>query len=231
MRLLSSHSGEPVARRSGEGPLPCLFLLSLLLLVIVAVFPAAAGAYATAGPASTPGAPGLPDGRVYEQVSPPNKGGSEAAAPHVTRGGYIFTSPEGNAVAYGSTGPIGNSSSGLQELTLARRSPAGWESFGAQPREAKFEGLFQQHLAAIAFSADFTKSLFQAEATYVPNEPAGNIFDGYLYNLAESTTAWLGQPMISDPLDSKSTAHYYKQGELAGLPLISAPSISRTAGH
>ncbi|MGA2165312.1 MAG: hypothetical protein ABSH36_12690 [Solirubrobacteraceae bacterium] len=61
-------------------------LLAALIFTGVAgvfgvVLPATAGAYATPAPENIySSAPGLPDGRVYEQVSPANKNSNEAGA-------------------------------------------------------------------------------------------------------------------------------------------------------
>src|SRR5579862_356826 len=58
-------------------------LLEVLIFTVAigVVVPAGAGAFATIeGPPSFSSAPGLPDGRIYEQVSPANKNGNEAGA-------------------------------------------------------------------------------------------------------------------------------------------------------
>jgi hypothetical protein len=162
-----------------------------------------------------PGAPGLPDGRVYEEVSPPNKGGSEAAPPHYNRGGRILASPDGNAVAYSSTGPIGSSSAGLQEFTVAHRSASGWENVGSQPREAKVESYLNQKLGAIEFSSNFTRTLFQSPSTYLADEPASErIFDSYLYEIG-GATEWLGAPTTANPVEAGSGSEYGR-GTIAG---------------
>ena len=69
---------------------PARFTIRALLAALIftgavaavgVVVPAGAGAYASIeGPPVFSSAPGLPDGRVYELVSPANKNGNEAGA-------------------------------------------------------------------------------------------------------------------------------------------------------
>ena len=90
---------------------PLMALVGLCCLLALAsmnlLTPAAAGAYATPGSAPVPGSPGLPDGRVYELVSPANKPGTEAAdeASRGTR--TIWAAADGNSVGFITPGPMG----------------------------------------------------------------------------------------------------------------------------
>jgi hypothetical protein len=170
------------------------------------VLPASAGAYATAGSAPVPGSPGLPDGRVYEEVSPANKNGNQAAQEDqfLGIGGKIWAAADGNSAAFESSGPMGDAPSGVELYTVARRSAGGWESYGATPRpQGGFQVIVALQPSAIGFSADFTKSIFQAFAPFVPGEPDpehAGIFNGYVYDIGTGPTAWLGKPLISNPV-------------------------------
>ncbi len=94
------------------------------------VVPASVGAYATIeGPPVFSSAPGLPDGRVYEQVSPANKNGNEAGADTESalvgvRNHYGYVSPDGDAVLFEGTGPMGESPWGDSEWFVRGRTPA-----------------------------------------------------------------------------------------------------------
>jgi hypothetical protein len=85
---------------------------------LVFAIPATAGAYATPEPPPKfSAAPGLPDGRVYEQVSPANKHGNEAGASTTTVDSgalnhYGLVSADGNSVLFEGTGPMGENAAG-----------------------------------------------------------------------------------------------------------------------
>lgn len=80
-------SGAPNAGRGSgpSSPTPFFMMIAAISATLLAsaglaaALPAAAGAYATPAPENVySSAPGLPDGRVYEQVSPADKNGNEA---------------------------------------------------------------------------------------------------------------------------------------------------------
>jgi hypothetical protein len=86
---------------------------------------------------------GLPDGRVYEQVvstSELNGNGAGATTSSHDSGAfdhYGLASPDGNAVAFEGTGPIGESPWGASELFVASRhvqGTPGWSTRAALPR-------------------------------------------------------------------------------------------------
>ena len=80
---------------------------------------------ATNAPAPTAGSPGLPDGRVYEQVSPPDKNGNPAGGPYEGTEylPVMLAEPGGDGVAYsGSGGSIGDTQSGGRPRTVAKRT-------------------------------------------------------------------------------------------------------------
>src|SRR3984885_7109794 len=103
------------------------------------VLPATAGAYATIeGPPVFSTAPGLPDGRVYELVSPADKNGNEAGGttdPYITGASqrYGYAAPDGNSVLFEGTGPMGESPSPDSLLFVAQRSTTGWSTRALTP--------------------------------------------------------------------------------------------------
>ena len=125
--------------------------LGLAALVVGAALPAASGAYATPVQNSYSSAPGLPDGRVYEEVSPPNKYSSNAGALHLHKTeenpegqdfywGESVASADGNGMFFGGTGPMGESVSGLDSFFVAQRTSTGWSTRSALPRALGLEG-------------------------------------------------------------------------------------------
>lgn len=97
---------------------------------LAVLMPASAGAYATvAAPPSGSGISGLPDGRIYEEVSPPNKHGNQVAG----RSDPAFATPDGQAILYFGTGAGEDQSSGSNQAQVARRMPQGWVSRSATP--------------------------------------------------------------------------------------------------
>src|ERR1039458_187406 len=111
------------------------------LAAIGVASPAPAGAYATIAPPPTYStAPGLPDNRVYEQVSPTDKNGNQAGANTNTVLGfggiahYALAAAEGNGVLFEGSGPMGETAAGYNLYFVAQRSAAGWSTRAIMPR-------------------------------------------------------------------------------------------------
>ncbi len=146
---LLRHKGSGVSKIViGSDTFSPLSLLPAVLLVaacgLTAVLPAAASAYATIeGPPTYSNAPGLPDGRFYELVSPGDKYGNEAGgstSAYDTGAVYHYglASADGNAVLFEGTGPIGESPSGSNKWFAATKKPGepGWSTRSADcPRK------------------------------------------------------------------------------------------------
>jgi len=116
------------------------FLAPLLVsAALTAVFSASASAYAAIeGPPVFSSAPGLPDGRVYEQVSPANKNGNDAGAitdPYFVPGRdhWGYAAPDGDSVLFEGSGPMGESPSPDSFAFVAQRSSAGWSTRAVAP--------------------------------------------------------------------------------------------------
>lgn len=173
---------------------PSLFLLSVN-----------ANAEATPGEPSRPGPTGLPDARVFEQVSPTDKHGNfYDALHHLTFG---IASKDGNAVIYPMSGPVGEeASSGLVSEYVSKRTPAhGWQTASATPKPTSEADVYDGPLWQTP-STDFTRFLFASMAPFVSEDPGGfqyasgvNVFISY-GPFAEP--AWVGKPRISEPIPS-----------------------------
>jgi hypothetical protein len=141
---------KPTGQFANTASMPKTGLFALLgaLLCIAgsaasAALPATAGAYATIeGPPKFSSAPGLPDGRIYEQVSPANKNGNEAGGSLSQQlvgavNLYGFAAADGNAVLFEGTGPMGESPSGANKFFVANKKPGepGWSTRALTPAE------------------------------------------------------------------------------------------------
>jgi hypothetical protein len=161
-------------------------------LASVLALPAAAGADA------------LPDGRVYEQVSPATKNGFEAGAGAANSSPlYATATADGSGLLYGVSGPVGAVRRGLQFYAVGRRGLDGWQSVNPVPagsEERIFAINYSQH--SLLPSSDLSKVLWNSTGTYVPDNP--QTFDGKSSALymghADGTIDWLTRPLINNPL-------------------------------
>ena len=129
-------------------------------------------------------APGLPDHRAWELVSPPDKHGGQvlSADPRVFSCAYeckpnpLYThfpmqsAPDGNAVAYEGTAFATEGGAAVENEYLARRDPTkGWQSTNLSPALLqKGSGSFQ------ALSTDLSRALLaQHSPALAPGAPAG----------------------------------------------------------
>jgi hypothetical protein len=143
----------------------------------------------------------LPDGRVYEQVSPQIKNGFDAGA----LGGqakYSVATADGNGVLYGTRGPMGIVHRGLQDFAVGRRGAEAWSAESALPAGSS-DRIFALTYSAFSVvpSSDLTKILFTAAGSFVPDNPetAGN--SGALYEgHADGAIDWLSRPVIANPV-------------------------------
>jgi hypothetical protein len=172
---LLRHKGSGAPKIIGSCALSPLSLLPAILLVVLcgltAALPATASAYATIeGPPTYSNAPGLPDGRVYELVSPGDKfgneaGGSTSAYDTGAEMHYGLTSADGNAVLFEGTGPMGESPSGSSKWFVATKTMGepGWSTRSVTPAESA--GAVNDPVVLIDPSSDLSHAM---------------VFDGYL---------------------------------------------------
>jgi hypothetical protein len=185
---------------------------------LTAALPAAAGAYATVAQPPNPSTnSGLPDGRVYEQVSPVDKHGFPAGA---TNSGeatpLVFAtvaSADGNAVAFGGEGPAAETdSSGENQTFVAQRTLQGWRSRSSTARGLGLnEGVnyFSQNLWWLDYSPDLSHLAYGVEGPDVKGAPpAGSFMNLYLSGpdtLEEPV--WLARPAGDIPERSEARGY------------------------
>ena len=87
---------------------------------------------------SAGGEPALPDGRVWELVSPPNKNGALIEF-HESRQTELQASEDGGAIAYMTNAPVGSGAVGnqLETQVLSTRGATGWSSQDIDPPNEK----------------------------------------------------------------------------------------------
>jgi hypothetical protein len=168
--------------------------VALSLCLLSGCLAAGAGAYATlAPPPSASSSTGLPDGRVYEEVSPANKHGFQAGAtPPVqlssallaVRPEFSVASPDGNAVAFGSLGPAAETdSSGLNQAFVGERTSQGWISRASTPRGLGLNekvDVFAQTPTWLDYSRDLSHLAYNTQGAGVQGAPEPGPANFYL---------------------------------------------------
>jgi hypothetical protein len=146
------------------------------------------------------GLAGLPDDRVYEQVSPRQKNGNDAGVVGLgAAAGYADASAAGDRVAYFQSGPFGETSSGADLYSVSGRNPSsGWETNAALPPEDLPNGdtLGKEAFTFLA-SDDFTRFVFSALGPFAKeNSSTAEDFDLGLYRTRgnSSEPEWLSRP-------------------------------------
>jgi hypothetical protein len=201
--------------------------------------PAAAGAYATFGPPTIySAAPGLPDGRVYEQVSPADKNGNEAGVGTNrylgAKGHYALAAADGNSVVFEGTGAMGEATAAYDEYFVAQRSVGGWSTRSVVPRplqsDAEIGGGTLDQLVPryLDMSADLSHVMFQAHKgsfATPPDSACGfqGVSESQMYlglSSPASLDTWLERPEVSDPIEACGL-----YGE-AGAPVGGTPNFS-----
>jgi len=100
----------------------------------------------------------LPDGRAYEQVTPPAKNGVDP--------GYAASSTNGNLVDWEGIGGCCGASSASVELYQAARTASGWQTTPETPNPTvPLEGLLQEQ-APMWWSPDLSQTIYWTSASY-----------------------------------------------------------------
>ncbi|HTB49961.1 MAG TPA: hypothetical protein VK701_03215 [Solirubrobacteraceae bacterium] len=94
----------------------------------------------TTQPAPTPFA--LPDGRMWELVSPPNKNGGDIYTVNIGFGGELQASENGQAMTYVTSTPVGagSQSDPFESQALSKRGPNGWSTEDLNTRHNEASG-------------------------------------------------------------------------------------------
>jgi hypothetical protein len=129
-----------------------LTVSSMALLVALAV-----------GAPGAVGALSLPDGRVYELVSPPEKNGGNVAYPLPAEGQLLSASSvDGEEITFESAVPFGDSEAGsLPSTYIASRGGTSWQTHAIDPAvPPTTESQTLDSPGFVAFSPDLSQSVF-----------------------------------------------------------------------
>jgi hypothetical protein len=170
----------------------------------------------------------LPDGRVYEQVSPPNKNGNYVVSggTFVTeQAGYAAASADGESIVFLGSGAMGDASSSNLQPYVASRSPgSGWATTSTTPPQLGVTSLFGGPSALLP-SADFSSFAFASGNTFSPEQPllpgGGGSVNIYLSRNPFVAPEWIAKPTVEDPIPAL--------GELVEHPYLlvgGSPSLS-----
>jgi hypothetical protein len=199
--------------------------------------PAPAGADATIAPPpifST--APGLPDNRVYEQVSPTDKNGNDAGAStnqalaYGGRAHYALAAADGNGVLFEGSGAMGETAAGYNLYFVAQRSAAGWSTRAIMSRAQKSITTLSAQPERVDPSADLSHVVFKAASGLFAPPPYPQCGYGHqgpnqLYLSGPDpfvAATWLERPEISDPIENCASAF----GVESGAPVGGTPDFS-----
>jgi hypothetical protein len=149
-------------------------------------------------------AQGLPDSRIYEEVSPANKAGRSDGATTdetITAGevGPAHARADGQAIFYYGGSQLSGAISGLEIMQFANRTAAGWQRRPAIPKPLASETTVQYPGLFIP-SSDLSHVLFVGAASFVfPDDPVGgpNIYLAGEDPLQQP--AWVGKPTTAAP--------------------------------
>jgi hypothetical protein len=158
------------------------------------------------GPSNLAGPTGLPDGRVYEQVSSAYKNGNFVE--FLLGFGFGLAEGGGDAVVYPLSGAAGSAYSGTIADYVSKRTPGvGWTTTQTSPRQSSREInlSFETPLALIP-SADFTKFAFDSATSYVSGDPNGFV-NIYLSEDPSHEPVWLARPQISEAFPVPGTRY------------------------
>ena len=200
-------------------------------LTLTAALPSSALAYATVeGPPTFSSASGLPDGRVYEQVSPANKNGNEAGAGssnnQVGIAHYALAAPEGNSMLFEGTGPMGETASALNLYFVATRTVHGWVTRSILPRtqQSAAEALeLQVQPVHLDPSPDLSHVMIAARKGSFSAPPNAECGERQLYLSGPdpfTPATWLDRPEIANAGEACG-----EEGE-AGAPVGGTPDFS-----
>jgi hypothetical protein len=222
------------------------FLLATLAFTATATLPASAGAEATIGPPPTfSTAPGLPDNRVYEQVSPTDKNGNNAGAnTNVSLGygtaHYALAAADGNGVLFEGSGAMGETAAGYNLFFEASKNVNGrecpdsggspgsrWCTRAIMPRALTQTSTLGAQPEYVDPSADLSHVIFESGigAYATPHAQCGYEHRGgdefYLSGPDPFVApTWLARPEISNPIEVCTI-----EGE-SGYPVGGTPDFS-----
>lgn len=171
---------------------------------------------------------GLPDGRVYEQVSSMKKAGNEAGIETSGSGevgfAYGVASADGEHVVYKQVGPSGETHSGTDFYSVSSRdATAGWNVSAVLPPGCGVNGsnFLNEIPHSVEPSADFSRFVFAAGGAF----GAGDCEEGTwaVYRTppgASEPEFWLSRPTIPSPKRPGATARMVVIGDSPSLSTV-----------
>ncbi len=152
---------------------------------------------------------GLPNGRVYEQVSPVKKNGNPAGAFGFGLVYLGLADASGNRVMFGVLGASENASRGLQTVAVSDRSADGWHMFDPMPYPA---GQIS-YTDYLPFASQFSDDLSRVSVNYsggglFPGNPVTGVEVGgahqeaaaiYINDAKAKKMWWVTEPKIASP--------------------------------
>ncbi len=181
------------------------------------------------------GAFALPDGRVWEMVSPPNKGGAIISP---LERGAIQASADGSAITYHATGPFGSNVAGNPAPTgeaqlLSRRGPGGWSSQDINPPNVKvtkdiFDGEYSEFSSdlSLAIAEPHDETPLSPEATEATPYLRDNASGSYRPLVTASNVTPPGTPFASSTEQDLFPHVAAATGDLSRIVLASADALA-----
>lgn len=137
---------------------------------------------------SSAGAADLPDGRVYELVSPTSMNG--------VVGAIVYASPDGDVVDWSGLGGCCGATTGGEQLYQSRRGPEGWTTKGLTPApKASLEG-FAEPQSPVFWSRNLGTTIYSTPESYDPGDSHPGSRDLYAQR-EDGTLAWVSQGPLS----------------------------------
>ena len=165
----------------------------------------------------------LPDGRVYEQVSPPYKNGNFVA--FTQEFDFGLAEAGGDAVVYPMSGAAGSAYSGTVSQYVSKRTPSnGWSTMQATPRQlGRTFSLSSESPETLVPSAEFSTFLFASPEAYVQGDQA-NSLNIFLSNDPAREPQWISQPQLVNPIpglaEEGNGVNYVMAGASADLSTV-----------
>jgi hypothetical protein len=197
---------------TNKGVATLILLVPLLCAVLSSTANATVTSCANATFRTGPSA-GLPDCRVYEQVSPVEKGGSDAVA----RGASAAASPDGEKLVYQGYGAFpgaaGNTASAEH---LSVRSTGIWQTSELTPAAVRAVDI-TPYLVGYDFSEDLSQALLTVALPLTP-EATPDVYDLFLRNPSGGYT-WVNSKPPTIPVEDRCppgfTAKCFLFGDLS----------------
>jgi hypothetical protein len=166
----------------------------------------------------------LPDNRVYEQVSPALKNGNDAGVVAGESLRYALATADGDGVFFGSRGPMGEATRGLQEYSVGRRGADGWTTVSAVPPTwvERLSAAGHGPLSVVP-SSDLSSLLFGAAGSFVPDNPETPLARSGALNLghADGSVEWVTRPQIPNPVPAPGDIDGQSFQPVGGTPDLS----------